>query len=168
MCNDLGDEVDLILDGGPCEIGIESTIVDLSRGTPVLLRPGRISAEDMAATLGFAPEPVDPGAPRAPGMLESHYAPRQPMRLVASAQWDDTMRGASPRRGVLALRPQPVPDLSTIWINAPGHPQDYAHNLYVNLRALDASGCDEIWVEAPPATADWAAVRDRLTRASTV
>ena len=165
---DLGDEVDLILDGGPCEIGIESTILDLSRATPVLLRPGQISAEDIAATLGFPPRPAHPGAPRAPGALDSHYAPRQPVRLVESSQWSETMRGASPRRGVLALRPQPPRDSSTMWIDAPKNPQGYAHDLYANLRALDASGCDEILVEAPPATAEWAAVRDRLARARSI
>jgi len=163
--NDLGDEVDLILDGGPCEVGIESTIVDLSRGAPALLRPGRISTEDIAATLGFAPEPMGRGAPRAPGTLESHYAPRQPMRLVASSQWSEAIRAASARLGVLALRSQTEQDSSTMWIDAPREPLGYAHDLYANLRALDASGCDEILVEAPPATADWAAVLDRLNRA---
>jgi L-threonylcarbamoyladenylate synthase len=162
---DLGDEVDLILDGGACDIGIESTIVDLSRETPVVLRPGRISAADIAAVLGVAPKAGAGGAPRAPGMLESHYAPRQPMRLVESSRWSDAMQGASPRRGVLALHPRPERDSSPMWIDAPRDPQGYAHDLYANLRALDASGCDEIWVEAPPATADWAAVRDRLSRA---
>ena len=162
---DLGNEVDLILDGGPCEIGIESTIVDFSRGTPALLRPGRISAEDVAATLGLAPVPMGPGAPRSPGMLESHYAPRQPMRLVVSSQWGETLKGASPRRAVLALRPRPAADSSTMWIDAPREPLRYAHDLYASLRSLDESGCDEILVEAPPPTPDWAAVLDRLNRA---
>ena len=162
---DLGDEVDLIIDGGPCEVGIESTIVDLSRAAPVLLRPGRISTEDIAATLDFAPEPVGRGAPRVPGMLETHYAPRQPMRLVASSQWSEAIRGASTRVGVLALHSHAEQDSSTMWINAPREPLGYAHDLYANLRALDASGCDEILVEAPPSTAEWAAVIDRLTRA---
>lgn len=162
---DLGDEVDLILDGGPCEVGIESTIVDLSRAAPALLRPGRISTEDIAATLGFAPDPVGRDAPRAPGLLETHYAPRQPMRLVASSQWSEAIRGASTRLGVLALRSQPEQDSSMMWIHAPREPLGYAHDLYANLRALDASGCEEILVEAPPSTADWAAVIDRLARA---
>jgi len=162
---DLGDEVDLILDGGPCEIGIESTIVDLSRATPALLRPGRISVEDLAATPGLATEPVSRGAPRAPGTLESHYAPRQPMRLVVSSHWSDTLKGASPRFAVLALRPRPAGDSSTMWIHAPREPLQYAHDLYANLRLLDESGCDEILVEAPPTTSDWAAALDRLNRA---
>ncbi len=160
--NDLGDEVDLILDGGPCEIGIESTIIDLSRDRPVLLRPGRISTGDIAATLGATPEPRDRSAPRAPGTLESHYAPRQPLRLVAGDQWE---RGAWQNCAVLCFRARPVGEKCAMWIRASRDPQRYARNLYSNLRALDVSGCDEILVEEPPASAEWAAVRDRLARA---
>lgn len=161
--NDLGDEVDLILDGGPCAIGIESTIVDLSRGSPVLLRPGRISPEEIEATLRLHAEPHDRTAPRAPGTLESHYAPRKPLRLVAGDQWE---RGAWQNGAVLCFRARPVGEKCTMWIKAFDDPQRYARDLYSNLRALDASGCDEILVEEPPADAEWAAVRDRLARAS--
>jgi L-threonylcarbamoyladenylate synthase len=160
--DDLGDEVDLILDGGPCEIGIESTIVDLSRERPVLLRPGRVGTGDIAATLGATPEPRDRSAPRAPGTLESHYAPRKPLRLVASDRWE---RGAWQNRAVLCFRARPVDEKCAMWISASADPQRYARDLYSNLRALDASGCDEILVEEPPAGAEWAAVRDRLARA---
>ena len=163
--NDLGDEVDLILDGGPCEIGIESTIVDLSRGRPVLLRPGRIGAEEIEATLQVETGPRDRSAPRAPGTLESHYAPRHPLRLIPSAQWDKVLRTAPFARGVLSLRPRPASDASAMWIEAPSDPVRYARGLYASLRALDESGCDEILVEEPPAGAEWAAVRDRLARA---
>jgi L-threonylcarbamoyladenylate synthase len=163
--NDLGDEVDLVLDGGSCDVGIESTILDLSRGRAVLLRPGRISAEQLTAALGSAPVAPDARAPRVPGTLESHYAPRRPLRLVASEGWSQALQKASPRRAVLALSPRPARDASVMWIDAPRQSQDYARDLYVNLRALDVSGCDEILVEAPPATADWIAVRDRLGRA---
>src|SRR5213078_4880115 len=90
--SDLASEVELILDGGACEIGIESTIVDLSRGRPVLLRPGRIAAGDIAAQLGVAPLARDSAAPRAPGELAAHYAPRQPLRLVASDRWSEAYR----------------------------------------------------------------------------
>jgi L-threonylcarbamoyladenylate synthase len=160
--DDLGDEVDLILDGGPCEIGIESTIVDLSRERPVLLRPGRVGTGDIAATLGATPEPRDRSAPRAPGTLESHYAPRKPLRLVAGDRWE---RGAWQNRAVLCFRARPVGEKCAMWISASADPQRYARDLYSNLRALDASGCDEILVEEPPASAEWAAVRDRLARA---
>jgi len=163
--DDLGKEIDLVLDGGPCEIGIESTIVDLSRQKAVLLRPGRISAEDIAATLGTAPEPCDPAAPRAPGTLQSHYAPRQPLRLVAPERWDERIQGAPLGRGVLSFRAQPGDDKSTVWIEASTHAERYARDLYANLRALDLSGCDQILVEEPPATAEWTAIRDRLSRA---
>lgn len=163
--NDLGDEVDLVLDGGSCDVGIESTILDLSRERAVLLRPGRISAEQLTAALGSAPAALDALAPRAPGTLESHYAPRRPLTLVASKGWNQALQKESPRRAVLALRPRPAGDASIMWIEAPKQPQDYARDLYANLRALDVSACEEILVEAPPATAEWTAVRDRLSRA---
>jgi len=163
--SDLGSEVDLVLDGGACEIGIESTIVDLSRGRPVLLRPGRIGAEDIAATLGVAPLSRDSDAPRAPGTLAAHYAPRQPLRLIESDRWERSVRGIPRGRGVLSFRSPPEGDVSTMWIEASTQPLAYGHDLYANLRALDLCGCAQILVEEPPATAEWAAIRDRLNRA---
>ena len=164
--SDLGSEVDLVLDGGACEIGIESTIVDLSRGRPVLLRPGRIDARDIAATLGVALEERDSEAPRAPGTLATHYAPRQPLRLIESGRWERSVRGTSRGRAVLSFRSPPEGDMSTMWIEASREPQRYGHDLYANLRALDLSGCDRILVEKPPDSLEWAAIRDRLGRAS--
>ena len=163
--SDLGSDVDLILDGGPCEIGIESTIVDLSRGRPVLLRPGRIGAEDLAAVLGVAAESRDSGAPRAPGSLVSHYAPRKPLRLLASSEWDLRMQRGSPGGGVMSFRVRPAHDVSVIWIEASADPERYGHDLYANLRVLDSSGCEEIVVEEPPGSPAWTAIRDRLRRA---
>ncbi len=144
---------------------IESTIVDLSRGRPVLLRPGRIAAGDIAATLGVAPLSRDSDAPRAPGALAAHYAPRQPLRLIESDRWGRSVTGTSHGRGVLSFRSPPEGDMSTMWIKASGQPQQYGHDLYANLRALDLSGCDQILVEEPPATSEWTAIRDRLSRA---
>jgi L-threonylcarbamoyladenylate synthase len=115
--------------------------------------------------LGVEIQPRDSGAPRAPGTLAAHYAPRQPLRLVESDQWERSVRGALHRRGVLSFRSPPEGDMSTMWIEASTQPQRYGHDLYANLRALDSSGCDQILVEEPPATAEWAAIRDRLTRA---
>ncbi|HZF19954.1 MAG TPA: L-threonylcarbamoyladenylate synthase [Burkholderiales bacterium] len=160
--NDLGPDVDLILDGGACEIGIESTIVDLSRGMPVLLRPGRIGAFEIADAIGVAPHPPDSHAPRAPGTLEAHYAPRRPLRLVPPREW--SLRDSS-RSGVMSFRPRPAGDTSVTWIRASSDPQRYGHDLYANLRALDSSECDEILVEEPPSSAEWSAIRDRLARA---
>jgi L-threonylcarbamoyladenylate synthase len=163
---DLGSEVDLIIDGGACEIGIESTIVDVSRGKPVLLRPGRIGADEIAAALGITVDPADAAAPRASGALESHYAPRRPLRLIPAIQWDSRPRERSARRGVMSFRARSPGDACAMWIEASPDPVRYGHDLYANLRALDSSGCDEIEVEEPPASADWEAVCDRLRRAS--
>jgi L-threonylcarbamoyladenylate synthase len=163
--SDLGSDVDLILDGGACEIGIESTIVDVSRGKPVVLRPGRVGEDDIARALGFPPAPSDPGAPRAPGTLQSHYAPRQPLRLVASREWDLRVHGKPANRGVMSFRARPPGDESAVWIETSADPGRYAHDLYANLRTLDSSACSEILVEEPPASAEWTAVRDRLSRA---
>jgi L-threonylcarbamoyladenylate synthase len=164
---DLDGEVDLILDGGPCEVGIESTIVDLSRDGPVLLRPGRISAHEIAAAIGVPMEARDAQAPRAPGSLESHYAPRRPLQLVSAGRWEETLRGrATARRSVLAFRERPAGDASVLWIAASRDPATYAHDLYANMRALDESGCQLIFVESPPAGDEWTGVRDRLTRAA--
>jgi L-threonylcarbamoyladenylate synthase len=162
---DLGSDVDLILDGGPCDIGIESTIVDLSRRNPVILRPGRIGERDIAETLGVALALPDSEAPRAPGMLEAHYAPRHPLRLIGAGEWDLRERGKSGRCGVMSFRTRPTDHDSAVWIEASSDPQRYAHDLYANLRALDSSDCEEILVEEPPASAAWAAIRDRLSRA---
>lgn len=160
--NDLGGDVDLILDGGACQIGIESTILDVSRGVPVLLRPGRIGASEIAEAIGVAPRPPDSYSPRAPGMLEAHYAPRRPLRLVPSREW--SLLDPS-RCGVMSFRARPAGAASVAWIQASSDPERYGHDLYANLRALDSSECNAILVEEPPASAEWSAIRDRLTRA---
>jgi len=164
---DLGHEVDMILDGGPCGIGIESTIVDLSRDRPVLLRPGYVGVSEIAAVLGSAPEPADWDAPRAPGTQESHYAPRSPLRLIAAARWEDNLAGVSLQRAVLSFRARPAGEYA-LWMTADADPGVFARDLYSNLRVLDACGCDEIWVEEPPARTEWVAVLDRLRRARSV
>jgi L-threonylcarbamoyladenylate synthase len=99
-------------------------------------------------------------APR--GTLESHYAPRKPLRLVAGHQWE---RGAWQNCAALCFRARQAGEKSAMWIRASTDPQRYARDPYSNLRALDASGCDEILVEEPPMSAEWPAVRDRLARA---
>ena len=163
---DLGDEVDMILNGGVCEVGIESTIVDCSRGEPVLLRPGRITAADIGRVAGVTPCPADREAPRSPGALESHYAPRHPLRLVAARHWGKTLAATRGRRAVLSLREQPPGDASVQWIRMPGDAVCYGHDLYASLRALDGCDCALILVEAPPAGPEWDGIRDRLTRAA--
>ena len=156
---DLGNDVDLVLEGGPSEVGIESTIVDLSGGAAVLLRPGAISREQLEAIVSL----VDgKSSVRHSGGLERHYAPRTPARMVPAHALDkEISKGKSV--AVLAFsRPDERVDF---WLRMPREPQAYAQRLYAALRELDSANCEQILVEAPPDTAEWAAVRDRLKRA---
>jgi L-threonylcarbamoyladenylate synthase len=160
---DLGADVDLVLEGGPSEVGIESTIVDLSGARPVVLRPGRISAAEIEAALGLAvaEKPVD--VPRHPGDLERHYAPRTPARLVPVHELDREIARLKDKVAVLAFsRPDERVDH---WLRMPREPQAYAQKLYAALRELDSAQCAALLIEAPPATPEWAAVLDRLRRA---
>ncbi len=160
---DLGADVDSVLEGGPSEVGIESTIVDLSGGKPVLLRPGRISAEQLQKVLKQAVDEKTASSPRHSGGLERHYAPRTPARLVPAYDLDKEIARLKEKVAVLAFsRPDERVDY---WLRMPHEPEAYARKLYGALRELDTAGCEEILVEAPPQTAEWAAVRDRLQRA---
>jgi L-threonylcarbamoyladenylate synthase len=154
-----------ILDGGACEVGLESTIVDLSRGEPVLLRPGAISREDIRSVLGKAPRDRDAQAPRASGTLAAHYAPRTALVMIDLEELEQEVRSRS-NVAVLALGEAPSTAQVTEWIAASRDPMRYAHDLYANLRALDASGAKRILVEIPPLTPEWEAVNDRLSRAA--
>lgn len=158
---DLGSDVDLILEGGPSEVGIESTIVDLSGGTPVLLRPGRISKAELEKFVQL--QERSESSPRHSGGLERHYSPRTPARLVPTHGLDQEISRLKDRVAVLAFsRPDERVDY---WLRMPGEPALYAQKLYAALRELDGAGCDLILVEAPPEAPEWAAVRDRLDRA---
>lgn len=154
-----------VLDGGACEVGIESTIVDLSRGEPVLLRPGAVTRDDLEDALGATVLDRDDAAPRASGTLAAHYAPRTALVLVTPATLDEEVRSLT-NVAVLALRQAPRHALVTSWIPASSNPARYGHDLYANLRKLDASGAKRILVEAPPDGPEWEAILDRLTRAA--
>jgi L-threonylcarbamoyladenylate synthase len=161
---DFGAEVDLVLEGGASEVGIESTIVDISAGAPGILRPGRISVSDIEAVLGSAvTQKRDADAPRHSGGLARHYAPRTPARLVPSYELDTEIAKWRDKVAVLAFsRPDERVDF---WLRMPRDPQAYAQRLYAALRELDSAGCELILVEAPPSDAQWTAVHDRLRRA---
>lgn len=155
-----------LLDGGACEVGLESTILDLSGTSPRLLRPGAISAAQLEAVLL---EPVlttaslttaSVTAPRVPGSLKSHYAPQTPTFLL-----EDGAKVSRDTDAVLARRPQR--GAAARWLTLPDDPARYGHRLYAALRELDALGCACILIEAVPETPAWAAVRDRLGRAAT-
>lgn len=143
----LGDAVDLVLDGGPCEVGIESTVVSLCGAEPVVLRPGSIN-------LGTVADEVQRGPHPSPGMHQRHYSPRTPLYLTPQT------RG----RGAYLYLFQPVEADSVLLM--PADPGEYAAILYRTLHSLDAQGFDWIAVELPPDWPEWAAVRDRLTRAA--
>jgi L-threonylcarbamoyladenylate synthase len=158
----------LVLDGGACEVGIESTIVDLTRPTPAVLRPGRISAQRIADALRAPIAETAAGRARVPGSLESHYAPDLPLRIVPADETENFLRAHSGTpTAVLSRRARPSNSNASLWQVAPETPDDFARLLYGTLRWLDASGCRMILVEALPDLPEWAAIRDRLGRAAT-
>ncbi len=168
---ELGDRVPLVLDGGACPVGIESTILDLSRDVPVLLRPGSISLADLARVLGRAPETAAPQAdvPRVSGSLEAHYAPRTPLQLVSSDGLLFALRDAlvaGEKVAVLAPTAQAISHDLVAWKQSPAEPAGFARDLYASLRELDALGCARLLVQQPPAGEAWLAINDRLRRAS--
>ncbi len=158
-----------VLDGGQSEVGIESTIVDLTRldtRGPVLLRPGRISAAQVEQVLGRALALPDAAAPRVSGSLDAHYAPHTPVALVESAALADVVERLRAKGRRVALM-QWSEATSAPWsARLPAAPEGYAHGLYVSLRALDTQGADLIVVEQPPQDSAWQGVNDRLRRAA--
>jgi L-threonylcarbamoyladenylate synthase len=183
----------LILDGGACTVGIESTIIDCTRGQPVLLRPGAITREQVQAACGLKVLLKDElvthaaPAPRASGTLESHYAPKATVRLMdaaalqaALARWvaDEAAMGPAASAAVatqasalpaIAVYARSVYPTNSSRLRSRRMPADAAaaaRELFAVLRDLDAQGVQQIWIEAPPAGAEWDGVRDRLQRAA--
>jgi L-threonylcarbamoyladenylate synthase len=176
--SELGSEL-LILDGGECDVGIESTIIDCTRGEPVLLRPGQITRAHIEAACGRAvldkdapQEVMGQSAPRASGTLESHYAPRAKVRLMTSADIAHKLQALGPHANNLGLwsaeRPTSEEGLGAgvLWRQQAATAEQAAHDLFSVLRDLDARGVTQIWVQLPPDTPDWEGVRDRLHRAA--
>ncbi len=166
-----------VLDGGACEAGIESAIVDCTRGVPVLLRPGTVSRAELEAAAGQPLRGRDDAAPRASGTLASHYAPMSRVRLVAAQDLRDAIQqwaACGPSAGTLALySPHQPPETATavsVWRAMPDRPAEAAHDLFSALRELDArvqaGGGGEIWVVEPSGDEAWEGVRDRLMRAA--
>ena len=173
---ELGNSVSLVLDGGRCQVGIESTILDLTRDDgepPRLLRPGRVTPEQIAAVIGVLPQTptpqADDGAPRVSGSLAAHYAPATPLRLVASTRLAglvDELRQAGRRSAILCHSELPGAVATPAVRKLAADPRGYARALYAALRELDQVAADLIVVEDVPATRAWAAVADRLRRAA--
>lgn len=171
--DEFGDEplLQAILEGGQSMVGIESTILDLSRLAthgPVLLRPGHISAAQIADVIGVMPSLPDAAAPRASGTLAAHYAPHTAVALVEPAQLDAIVqRLHQTGRRIALIGYRAAPNALTIGQTAlPATPDGYAYGLYAALRAMDAFETDLILIEAPPADHAWQGVNDRLRRAA--
>jgi L-threonylcarbamoyladenylate synthase len=158
----------LILDGGACPVGIESTIVDCSRGAPVLLRPGMLTSAHIEAACGQPLRERDAQAPRASGTLASHYAPSAKVRLMSGQQLQDAL-------GLLGAAAKGIAVYASAQVQVPkamphrrmaGTAEGCAQELFAVLRELDATGVRLIWIETPPEGAEWDGVRDRLERAA--
>jgi len=159
-----------VLEGDGVDVGIESSIVDLSRLDevgPVLLRPGAVTAAMMADVLGTMPLPPDAAAPRASGTLRAHYAPHTPLAL-AQADALPAYVAALPADGRIAWvgRAPASGDPRCVFVQAPDLPDAYAQQLYRLLRRLDKEGFNRLVFEPVPETAEWDGVRDRLGRAA--
>jgi L-threonylcarbamoyladenylate synthase len=168
--SELGQEL-LILDGGECPVGIESTIIDCTRGEPVLLRPGHITRVQIEAACGRAvldKDAIAQAAPRASGTLESHYAPRAKVRLMAAQDIDAKLQALGPHANNLGVWSALRPDAGAgvVWRAQAQSAEQAAHDLFSVLRDLDARGVQQIWVQLPPDTPEWEGVRDRLQRAA--
>ena len=164
-----------VLDGGPCTVGIESTIIDCSRGAPVLLRPGAITRVQVEAACGqplqSAQEIADTAgaAPRASGTLESHYAPSATVRLMDARALQtalDVLGADAAHIAVYARTPLRIASERLVVRRMPADADATAQQLFAALRGFDAQGVKLIWIETPPDAPDWEGVRDRLQRAA--
>jgi L-threonylcarbamoyladenylate synthase len=159
----LGDSVEMILEGGECSVGIESTVVSLANEKPLLLRPGIVSAADIEALIGPL-ERADGnahGAHQSPGQHPRHYRPRKPLYLMEPGDSLPKGRGAYLRRSAI-----PAGRSAEVVVQMPANPIDYAARLYGTLHELDHRDVEWIAVESPPGDSDWEAIADRLRRAA--
>ena len=163
-----------VLDGGSAEVGIESTIVDLSGihlgRHAALLRPGHVTVNDLKKVLGYEPQAPDAASPRASGTLKAHYAPQTPVELAGGRRLGDLISGIGipedERWAILSFVVAPAglaPQL--VWHALAGQPEGYARDLYAALHDLDRLGLDRIVVQRPPDVPAWRAINDRLVRA---
>ena len=167
--DELGDAVRLILDGGECQIGLESTIIACEGTTVRLLRPGAVTASQLRGVVGDLELGPDLQSPRVPGSSASHYAPATPMMMVPAGEIDSQAAALSQGGQRIAVLAQRLPLRAhkyVTWVNAGRRPEQYAQDLYATLRTLDKAGCQQILVQDVPNDERWDAVRDRLIRAA--
>jgi L-threonylcarbamoyladenylate synthase len=165
----LSDDELLVLDGGPCAVGIESTIIDCTRGRPVMLRPGVLTTAELENAMAQPLQAADAQAPRASGTLASHYAPRAKVRLMSAPEMQAALDvlGADARH--IAIYARQALATASHHLRLERMPDDAracAHELFAVLRDLDRPDTRLIWVETPPAGPAWDGVRDRLQRAA--
>ncbi|EJE50680.1 Sua5/YciO/YrdC/YwlC family protein [Acidovorax sp. CF316] len=171
VADELGEDL-LVLDGGPCGVGIESTIVDCTRGMPVLLRPGAITRAQIARACGIAPlskEDLPAHTPRASGTLEAHYAPNAKVRLMDAKALQtglDLLGADAANMAIYARTALRTRSSRLVMRRMPDDASATAQQLFAVLRSFDDAGVKLIWIEAPPATPEWEGVRDRLQRAA--
>lgn len=162
---ELGDQVALVLEGGACEVGLESTILDLSGDVPRILRPGMISQADIEAVLGVPVLMRGESEVRVPGQHVVHYAPRTRTCLIAAIATLEKFATKDERHVLITHQERDVPAFVELVV-MPSEPAAYAHDLYRVLRELDAKEYDTIWIETVPDTKPWDAIRDRLNKAA--
>ena len=158
----------VVLDGGACEVGIESAIVDCTRQQPALLRPGQIGRAALEAVLGVPLAAPDAASPRAPGTLASHYAPAAALQMLDTAELQARLQAPARAGPVVGVYSRLVPAPGAGWVHRamPADAAAVAHELFAVLREFDAAGVAAIWVERPPPGPEWEGVRDRLGRAA--
>jgi L-threonylcarbamoyladenylate synthase len=161
---EFGASVPIVLDGGACAVGLESTIVSCLDDEVLVLRPGGVTLPELEAVVGRVRRAARGEGPRAPGTLAAHYAPATPLRLVTRAALAAAVRG--PAIAVLAQGTAPADYRGPLWLDAGAAAARYAHDLYANLRRLDHVAAATIVVETVPDGIEWEAVRDRLARAA--
>lgn len=179
--DEFGDAL-LVVDGGACDVGIESAIVDCTRGQPVLLRPGVLTVEQLSLACGEKVlqqgEKLSPtsSAPKAPGTLAAHYAPAAKLFLMDNHEIEQKLAQSSDGFSIAIWSKEPVTTQSQerldkktaiYWQQMPSDPAQCAQMLFAQLRAFDALGAEQIWVESPPSESAWEGVHDRLRRAET-
>lgn len=167
VASDLSNEVAYILDGGICDVGVESTILDMSSSAKQILRPGKITASMLEDVLGYKVEVKEKSQVRVPGSLSSHYAPAKPVSILSSGNLKNGIAQIiQSGKGVSVLSFTKPNEGECYWLEANSNPEVYTKDFYSNLRKLDSFDCDTIVIEALPEGQEWTAVKDRLRRAA--
>ena len=165
--DEFGDAVKVVLDGGECQVGLESTIVSCLDGSVRLLRPGAVTLSQLRGVVGEVQIGADKTSPRVPGSAPAHYAPATPLTIVPGGEIDalaESLSEGGQRIAVLAQRLPLKTYQYVTWINAGKRAEAFGHDLYANLRTLDKAGCARILVQEVPGDERWDAIRDRLAR----